>query len=60
LRIVGSPELESPSLDEEVSQAIAQFLSTVREEQFRRQYFSEVPLATLQAVASQFDSLIGV
>jgi single-stranded-DNA-specific exonuclease len=32
---------------------IEQFLNRVREEQFRRQYFSQVPLATIQAVAFQ-------
>lgn len=32
---------------------IEQFFNRVREEQFRRQYFYQVPLATIQAVAFQ-------
>jgi single-stranded-DNA-specific exonuclease len=35
------------------SPAIAQFLEILQEEQFRRRYFYEVPLTTLQAVAYQ-------
>jgi single-stranded-DNA-specific exonuclease len=37
----------------EVDQAIAHFLEVVQEEQFRRRYFYEVPLTTIQAVAYQ-------
>jgi single-stranded-DNA-specific exonuclease len=33
--------------------AISQFLAAVQEEQFQRDYFAEVPLATIQAFASQ-------
>ncbi|MDF5713028.1 MAG: single-stranded-DNA-specific exonuclease RecJ [Rhizonema sp. NSF051] len=33
--------------------AIAQFLAAIREEQFQREYFAEVPLSTIQAVAVQ-------
>ena len=33
--------------------AIAQFLAAIREEQFQREYFAEVPLSTIQAVAAQ-------
>ncbi len=33
--------------------AIAQFLAAVREEQFQREYFAEVPLSTIQAIATQ-------
>ncbi|MGI2902842.1 single-stranded-DNA-specific exonuclease RecJ [Tolypothrix sp. VBCCA 56010] len=33
--------------------AVEQFLATVREEQFQRQYFAEVPLSTIMAIASQ-------
>ncbi len=36
--------------------AIAQFLAAVREEQFQREYFAKVPLATIMAMASQFAS----
>ena len=35
------------------SSAIAEFLAAVREEQFRRQYFCEVPLATIEAIAAR-------
>ena len=34
-------------------QAIEKFLDGVREEQFKRQYFYEVPLSTIEAIASQ-------
>jgi single-stranded-DNA-specific exonuclease len=34
-------------------QAIENFLAAVREEQFQRQYFYEVPLPTIQAIAAQ-------
>jgi len=33
--------------------AIAKFLAVVREEQFQREYFAEVPLATIQAITAQ-------
>ncbi|MGI0487797.1 hypothetical protein ACN4EK_20340 [Pantanalinema rosaneae CENA516] len=33
--------------------AIEQFFSAIQEEQFRRQYFAQIPLSTLQAVAAQ-------
>ncbi|MEB3177649.1 MAG: single-stranded-DNA-specific exonuclease RecJ [Nostocaceae cyanobacterium] len=32
--------------------AVEQFLAAVREEQFQRQYFAQVPLSTIQAVAT--------
>jgi len=32
--------------------AVEQFLAVVREEQFQRQYFAQVPLSTIQAVAT--------
>ena len=34
-------------------QTIEKFLAAVREEQFQRQYFYEVPLSTIQAIAKQ-------
>ncbi|NJR62206.1 MAG: single-stranded-DNA-specific exonuclease RecJ, partial [Cyanobacteria bacterium CRU_2_1] len=37
----------------EMAEAIAPFFSVVQEEQFRRRYFYEVPLATIQAAAYQ-------
>ncbi|GAB4384983.1 MAG: single-stranded-DNA-specific exonuclease RecJ [Elainellaceae cyanobacterium] len=37
--------------DLEQNEAIAQFMAIVQEEQFRRRYFYQVPLATLQAIA---------
>jgi len=39
--------------DAKTTLAIEGFLAAVQEEQFRRQYFSQVPLATIQAIASQ-------
>ncbi len=38
----------------ESSLLIDQFLAVVREEQFRRQYFAQVPIATIRLVAEQF------
>ncbi|MEA5604324.1 single-stranded-DNA-specific exonuclease RecJ [Nostoc sp. UHCC 0252] len=38
--------------------AVAQFLAAVREEQFQQQYFAEVPLSTIIAIASS-DNYIG-
>ncbi|QZZ21953.1 DHH family phosphoesterase [Leptothermofonsia sichuanensis E412] len=35
--------------------AVQQFIAVVKEEQFRRRYFYQVPLATIQAVAAQLD-----
>ncbi|MBO3460667.1 single-stranded-DNA-specific exonuclease RecJ [Aetokthonos hydrillicola Thurmond2011] len=32
--------------------ALAQFLAAVREEQFQREYFAEVPMSTIEAIAS--------
>ena len=40
----------TPSDSEALSTAIATFLSTVQEETFRRRYFAELPLDTLQSV----------
>ncbi|HBE53845.1 MAG TPA: single-stranded-DNA-specific exonuclease RecJ, partial [Cyanobacteria bacterium UBA11369] len=50
IRIEGFSEIEDG-----VNDAISQFLAAIREEQFRRQFFSEVPVATIQ---SAFQSLI--
>ena len=36
----------------ELSRTTEKFLAAVREEQFRRKYFNEVPLATIQAMAA--------
>ncbi len=38
--------------------AVARFLAAVREEQFQRQYFAEVPLSTIVAIASS-DNYMG-
>lgn len=44
----------SQSITEETTRAATtQFLTVVQEEQFRRRYFYEVPLSTIQAVANQ-------
>jgi single-stranded-DNA-specific exonuclease len=46
------PDKSSDS-NRQLTQAVQQFLIAVKEEQFRRQYFYQVPLTTIQAVASQ-------
>ncbi|MFB2835784.1 single-stranded-DNA-specific exonuclease RecJ [Floridanema evergladense] len=53
VKITGNTQFESVILDEKVLSSIEQFLATVKEEQFRRQYFSEVPIATIRSVAYQ-------
>ncbi|MFN6482549.1 MULTISPECIES: single-stranded-DNA-specific exonuclease RecJ [unclassified Nostoc] len=52
LQITWHPSDSAENLAEE---AIAQFLAAVREEQFQQQYFAEVPLSTIVAIAS-YDS----
>ncbi|MBD2182152.1 single-stranded-DNA-specific exonuclease RecJ [Planktothrix sp. FACHB-1355] len=52
-KITGNTELEASSLAGEIYSAIAQFLAAVREEQFRRQYFYEVPLDIIRSVVNQ-------
>ncbi|MEH2251640.1 single-stranded-DNA-specific exonuclease RecJ [Nostoc sp.] len=42
----------SDSAENFADAAVARFLATVREEQFQRQYFAEVPLSTIVAIAS--------
>ncbi|MEH2009576.1 single-stranded-DNA-specific exonuclease RecJ [Nostoc sp.] len=42
----------SDSAENFAEAAVAQFLAAVREEQFQRQYFAEVPLSTIVAIAS--------
>ncbi len=49
-KISATPVLETIS-DTDCLQAIKKFLAAVREEQFQRQYFYEVPLSTIQAIA---------
>jgi single-stranded-DNA-specific exonuclease len=39
--------------DQQMTEATAQFLSAVQEEQFRQQYFYQIPLAVIQAIAQQ-------
>ncbi|MDY6802946.1 MAG: single-stranded-DNA-specific exonuclease RecJ [Cyanobacteriota bacterium] len=41
------------SNSQELSRTIEQFLASVREEQFRRKYFNEVPVATIKAMAAR-------
>lgn len=48
-----TPTPDHAALEAEVSEAIEQFLEAIREEQFRRQYFYQVPLSTLKAMAYQ-------
>ena len=52
-QITKHPELEPPNFDAEISRDIEQFLAAVREEQFRRQYFYEIPLSSIRSVAYQ-------
>ena len=52
-----SPPIQSPnppsSPDEPFSVSLKHFLAAVYEEQFRRQYFCNVPFATIQAMAQE-------
>ncbi|MEH2244266.1 single-stranded-DNA-specific exonuclease RecJ [Nostoc sp.] len=43
---------QSDSAENFADAAVARFLAAVREEQFQRQYFAEVPLSTIVAIAS--------
>lgn len=49
------PSRESTASDTALSEAIAKFRAIVQEEQFRRRYFYEVPLTTVQYMAYQFN-----
>jgi single-stranded-DNA-specific exonuclease len=51
--ITWQPSSCSGEADAEATRAIAQFQAMVQEEQFRRRYFYEVPLVTLQTIAAQ-------
>ncbi|NET31527.1 MAG: single-stranded-DNA-specific exonuclease RecJ [Cyanothece sp. SIO1E1] len=42
-----------PNPNPEANDAIGQFLAAIQEEQFRRRYFYQVPVSTLQAIATQ-------
>ncbi|MCL6754595.1 single-stranded-DNA-specific exonuclease RecJ [Nostoc sp. CCCryo 231-06] len=48
----------SDSAENLAEAAVARFLAAVREEQFQRQYFAEVPLSTIVAIASS-DNYMG-
>lgn len=50
-RISWQPVEQTPT--DAALQAIEKFLRAVQEEQFQRQYFFEVPLSTIQAIAAQ-------
>jgi len=52
-QITNNQNLPILNLDNQASEAIAQFLAAVQEEQFRRHYFYEVPLATIQSVVAR-------
>ncbi|MBD2042578.1 single-stranded-DNA-specific exonuclease RecJ [Microcoleus sp. FACHB-672] len=52
LRISQHTQAFAAVADAKVSGAIEQFLAAVQEEQFRRQYFYEVPVSTVQAIAN--------
>ncbi|MBG1245374.1 single-stranded-DNA-specific exonuclease RecJ [Nostoc sp. NZL] len=47
----------SESAENLTNAAVERFLAAVREEQFQRQYFAEVPLSTIVAIAS-YDNLV--
>ncbi|MBD2563660.1 MULTISPECIES: single-stranded-DNA-specific exonuclease RecJ [Nostoc] len=47
----------SESAENLADAAVERFLAAVREEQFQRQYFAEVPLSTIVAIAS-YDNLV--
>ncbi|NMG11753.1 DHHA1 domain-containing protein, partial [Brasilonema sp. UFV-L1] len=45
--------IQQSTIEQTLAQAaVKKFLAAVREEQFQRQYFAEVPLSTIQAIAS--------
>ncbi|MBD2056356.1 single-stranded-DNA-specific exonuclease RecJ [Oculatella sp. FACHB-28] len=48
---------QGASSDQQTTQVTAQFLSAVQEEQFRQQYFYEIPLPVIQSVAQQTERL---
>ncbi len=48
----GRPRV-SPSPHPALEETVEQFLAAVREEQFRRKYFNEVPLATIKEMAAR-------
>ena len=52
LRISWQPQTSAAVADTKISGAIEQFLAAVQEEQFRRQYFYEVPVSTVQTIAN--------
>ncbi|HEY9296849.1 MAG TPA: single-stranded-DNA-specific exonuclease RecJ, partial [Phormidium sp.] len=52
-QITNNQKLPSSNLDSKASEAIADFLAAVQEEQFRRQYFYEVTLSTIKSVVSR-------
>ncbi|MEL7036646.1 MAG: single-stranded-DNA-specific exonuclease RecJ [Cyanobacteria bacterium J06592_8] len=49
----GNSERGETEQTTQVLNLVEQLLATIKEEQFRRQYFCEVPLSTLQAIAHQ-------
>ncbi len=50
---ISSTSLVPTVTDVTCLQAIEKFLAAIQEEQFKRQYFYEVPLSTIEAIASQ-------
>jgi len=43
--------------DQQMTKVTAQFLSAIQEEQFRQQYFYEIPLSVIQSVAQQVQAV---
>ncbi|PSB25324.1 single-stranded-DNA-specific exonuclease RecJ [Stenomitos frigidus] len=52
-------EQASHQTETQLTAAVEQFAIAVNEEQFRRQYFYQIPLATIQAIAAQTVDLSG-
>ncbi|MBD2121611.1 single-stranded-DNA-specific exonuclease RecJ [Trichocoleus sp. FACHB-262] len=52
-RVEYQAKVDLTSVEMQLTEVVQQFLGVVQEEQFRRQYFYQVPLSTLQAVAHQ-------
>ncbi len=50
---ISNIDVEPNVTDTKCLQAIEQFIAAVKEEQFQRQYFCTVPLATISAIAAQ-------
>lgn len=50
---ISNIDVEPNVTDTQCLQTIEQFIAAVKEEQFQRQYFCTVPLATISAIVAQ-------